>query len=53
MAPQNRKVKTSKNKPPNVTKADSQTPTKFLICFFFGYNSKIIYKTSSGAPITL
>jgi hypothetical protein len=23
-----------KNNPPNATKADSQTPTKFLACFF-------------------
>jgi hypothetical protein len=23
-----------KNKPPNATKVDSQTPTKFLACFF-------------------
>jgi hypothetical protein len=35
MAPQNRGVKNSKNKPPNATKAGSQTPTKFLICCFF------------------
>jgi hypothetical protein len=28
------RVKNSKNKPPNVTKVDSQTPTKFLICCF-------------------
>jgi hypothetical protein len=34
MAPQNRKVKNSKNKPPNVTKAHSQTPIKFLVCCF-------------------
>jgi hypothetical protein len=34
MAPQNRGVKNSKNKSPNATKADSQTPTKFLVCCF-------------------
>jgi hypothetical protein len=28
-------VKNSKNKPPNGTKANSQTPTKFLVCYFF------------------
>jgi hypothetical protein len=33
MAPQNRRVKNSKNKPPNVTKAGSQKPKKFLISF--------------------
>jgi hypothetical protein len=34
MAPQNRGVKNSKNKPLNVIKAGSQTPTKFLVyCF--------------------
>ncbi len=27
-------VKNSKNKPPNATKAGSQTPTKFLVCCF-------------------
>jgi hypothetical protein len=34
MALQNRGVKNSKNKSPNVTKASSQTPTKFLVCYF-------------------
>jgi hypothetical protein len=34
MALQNKEVKNSKNKPPNVTKANSQTPTKFLVGFF-------------------
>jgi hypothetical protein len=34
MAPQNKRVKNLKNKSPNVTKASSQTPTKFLVCFF-------------------
>jgi hypothetical protein len=34
MVPQNRRVMNSKNKPPNATKAGSQTPTKFLICCF-------------------
>jgi hypothetical protein len=34
MALQNRGVKNSKNKPPNVTKANFQTPTKFLVCWF-------------------
>jgi hypothetical protein len=34
MAPQNRRVKNPKNKPPNVTKASSQTPAKLLICCF-------------------
>jgi hypothetical protein len=34
MALQNRGVKNSKNKPPNIIKAGSQTPTKFLVpCF--------------------
>jgi hypothetical protein len=34
MASQNRGVKNSKNKPPNVIKVVSQTPTKFLVfCF--------------------
>jgi hypothetical protein len=34
MAPQNRRVNNSKNKPPNATKAGSQTPKKFLVhCF--------------------
>ncbi len=32
MAPQSRGG--SKNKPPNATKANSQTPTKFLVCCF-------------------
>jgi hypothetical protein len=34
MAPQNIKVKILKNKPPNATKANSQTPIKFLVCCF-------------------
>jgi hypothetical protein len=34
MALQNRKVKNPKNKPPNATKANSQTLAKFLICCF-------------------
>jgi hypothetical protein len=34
MTPQNRRVKNSKKKPLNATKADSQTPTKYLICCF-------------------
>jgi hypothetical protein len=34
MAAQNRGVKNSKNKSLNVTKANSQTPTKFLVCWF-------------------
>jgi hypothetical protein len=34
MAPQNKRVKNSKNKPPNVIKASSQTPTKFLVFYF-------------------
>jgi hypothetical protein len=33
MALQNNGVKNSKNKPPNATKAGSQTPKKFLTCF--------------------
>jgi hypothetical protein len=33
IAPQNRGVKNSKNKPPNAIKAGSQTPTKFFVCF--------------------
>ncbi len=33
MAPQNiGGSKTQKNKPPNVSKVSSQTPTKFLVC---------------------
>jgi hypothetical protein len=34
MALQKKRVKNSKNKPPNVTKAHSQTPIKFLVCCF-------------------
>ncbi len=34
MAPQNRGVGNLENKPPNVTKADSDTPTKLFICCF-------------------
>jgi hypothetical protein len=34
MNPQNRGVKNSKNKTLNVIKAGSQTPTKFLVCYF-------------------
>jgi hypothetical protein len=34
MAPQNKEVKNSKNKPPNVTKANPETPTKLFICCF-------------------
>ncbi len=33
MAPQSKRdKKTQKNKPPNVTKAGSSTPKKFLVC---------------------
>jgi hypothetical protein len=34
MAPQNIKIKNSKNKRPNATKIDSQTPIKKFICCF-------------------
>jgi hypothetical protein len=34
MAFQNTRVNNSKTKPLNVTKADYQTPTKFLVCSF-------------------
>jgi hypothetical protein len=35
MAPQSRGgQKFKKNKPPNATKANSKTPTKFLVCCF-------------------
>jgi hypothetical protein len=35
MAPQSKKgQKTQKNKPPNATKANSQTLTNFLICCY-------------------
>jgi hypothetical protein len=34
MALQNKGVNNSKNKSLNIRKASSQTPTKFLICFF-------------------
>jgi hypothetical protein len=34
MAPQNRRVKNPKNKPPNARKVGSQTLAKFLICCF-------------------
>jgi len=34
MALQNRRVKNSKNKPPNATKVGSQTPKKSLYVFF-------------------
>jgi hypothetical protein len=37
MAPQNIKIKNSKKKPPNVTKADSQTPINFLLLEFKYY----------------
>ncbi len=34
MAPQNIWVNNSKNKPPNATKASSQTPKNFIVCSF-------------------
>ncbi len=48
-------VKNSKkNQPPNITKANSSTPKKFLIrSFACSYSSKMIYRTLGGTLITL
>jgi hypothetical protein len=34
MAPQSKRGEELKKKPPNVTKASSQTPTKVLTCYY-------------------
>ncbi len=54
MAPQSREGQEfKKNKPPHITKANSQTPKKIPCMLFYCYqSSKMICRTSNGVLIT-